>query len=70
MKNEIDNIELSTAKEIYDWLVPEALKVMAHEPDNVIKARARLFLREKKISPYDALEMVRKQRASMPKRIF
>jgi hypothetical protein len=69
MSKEIDQLELSTAEEIYKWLIPAKEKV-TNEPENVRKARVRFYLKTYKLTPYEALEKIMKQNSSMPKRIF
>jgi hypothetical protein len=68
MRKEIDQLEYSTAVEIYTWLVPVSQKV-DFDIKEIMKL-SRNYLRNKRLSPYDGLELVRKQKASAPKHLF
>jgi hypothetical protein len=70
MSKEIDQLDLSTAKEIDKWLIPSVSKENNGVSDNVLKTRVRTYLKVNKLTPYDALEKIRKQNSSLPKRVF
>lgn len=70
MAKETDQLDLTTAQEIDKWLIPSSDKREVNPPDNVLKTRVRTYLRDNKLTPYNALERIRKENSSMPKKIF
>lgn len=72
MSKEIDQLDQSTAEYIWKWLLSEGAKRIAEQyPINVReKTAVRNYLRHHKLTPYQALEKIRKQNSSMPSRIF
>jgi hypothetical protein len=70
MSKEIDQLDLSTAQEIAKWLPVSTDKTIYSFPNVDLKARVRTYLRGNKLTPNEALEKIRKQNSSMPKRMF
>jgi hypothetical protein len=62
--NSVDQLDLSTAKHIVKWLMPRLEG--AQLTDTQAKTSARNFLRHHKLTPYEALERIRKQNSGMP----
>lgn len=64
---EIDQLDLSTANEIYTWLVPANVKTFV-PTDSQKKAQVRTYLRENKLTPHEALVKIEQSKAGMPQK--
>jgi hypothetical protein len=67
-KEAINQLDISTAKEILKWDLPKAKE--SDYVDSDILAIVRTHLRNKNMTPYEALENIKKRNSSMPKRIW